>query len=365
MDAQDSVFRIALARLRGLMESEDRKTGDFLGRSDQEKHEVLARFQPLFASENVANLEAQDFNDFLLFKHNKHWSSLQRTGSSISANIAKLREALQLLVDENQTLPSRLNKLVPKKDGPMVPHLNRAILTAILQVEYPDKFGVLNGTTEGAMKRLGVWPEFESKESFGQRYDRINEILLSFSRDLKIDLWTLDTLWSLLLQSERTDPSSTSDDHGAEETGDTECSFGLEKHLQDFLVDNWDSTDLGKDWQLFKEDEEIVGSAYKTGEVGEIDLLAKHKTKQKWLVIELKRGQTSDATVGQVLRYMGWVSKELAASGDTVEGLIISRIPDKRLSYALTQLGNVKQMLYQVSFALRPANEKAAGEDLQ
>jgi len=71
-------------------------------------------------------------------------------------------------------------------------------------------------------------------------------------------------------------------------------------------------------------------------------------------VIELKKGQTSDATVGQVLRYMGWVRRNLA-NGAEVDGLIVCRDTDQRILYALDGQSNIRCMIYEVSFALRPA----------
>lgn len=41
-------------------------------------------------------------------------------------------------------------------------------------------------------------------------------------------------------------------------------------------------------------------------------------------MIELKRDKSSDAVVGQILRYMGWVQKHLAENGELVSGLIIA-----------------------------------------
>ena len=70
----------------------------------------------------------------------------------------------------------------------------------------------------------------------------------------------------------------------------------------------------------------------------------------KWLVIELKRDQPSDKTIGQVLRYMGWVEEHLAGPGETVEGLVIAREQDERLRYALRHTRDVRLKLYQVKF---------------
>ncbi|MBD3215252.1 MAG: DUF91 domain-containing protein [Candidatus Lokiarchaeota archaeon] len=40
-------------------------------------------------------------------------------------------------------------------------------------------------------------------------------------------------------------------------------------------------------------------------EIGRIDLLAKDKAKNTYVVIELKKGRSSDKVVCQTLRYMG------------------------------------------------------------
>jgi restriction system protein len=86
----------------------------------------------------------------------------------------------------------------------------------------------------------------------------------------------------------------------------------MEKHLEDFLVKNWAQTDLGRDYDIFAEDGELVGQQYPT-DTGPIDVLAIQKRqKRAMLVVELKRGRASDVVVGQALRYMGFVKEELA-----------------------------------------------------
>jgi len=49
--------------------------------------------------------------------------------------------------------------------------------------------------------------------------------------------------------------------------------FALEKHLEDFLVQNWKQTDLGKDFDIFEEDGELVGQQYQS-DTGPMDILA-------------------------------------------------------------------------------------------
>ena len=77
------------------------------------------------------------------------------------------------------------------------------------------------------------------------------------------------------------------------------------------------------------------------------------KTKQ-YVVIELKRGQTSDRTVGQLARYMSWVKEKLASNKD-VKGIIITSTKDENLDYALRMIPNTELLQYQIQFSLKKA----------
>lgn len=124
--------------------------------------------------------------------------------------------------------------------------------------------------------------------------------------------------------------------------------FYMEKQLEDFIIHNWDKTDLGKKYDLIIEDGELLSQQYRT-EVGPIDILARDKTTKDYVVIELKKNQTSDDTVGQLARYMGWIRE---TKGGEVRGVIIAGEYDKKLDFALKVLNNVEVFLYQVDFKL-------------
>jgi restriction system protein len=51
----------------------------------------------------------------------------------------------------------------------------------------------------------------------------------------------------------------------------------------------------------------------------------KTKCGRRYLVIELKKGRSSDVVVGQILRYMGFIKNELAVNGESVRGIIIDK----------------------------------------
>jgi len=127
-------------------------------------------------------------------------------------------------------------------------------------------------------------------------------------------------------------------------------AFQMEKQLEDFLVQNWGNTSLGKDFDLY-EDENGTGQQYQT-DTGPLDLLAVSKDGKTLLVIELKRGRASDAVVGQIMRYMGFVKRELLESGQNVRGLIIALDDDIRVRNALSVVTDIDFMTYRVKFEL-------------
>jgi restriction system protein len=127
--------------------------------------------------------------------------------------------------------------------------------------------------------------------------------------------------------------------------------FALEKHLEDFLVKNWKQTELGKNYDIYEEDGELVGQQYQS-DTGPIDILAISKDKETLLVVELKKGRVSDNVVGQIQRYMGYVLEELAEDNQTVKGVIIGLEDDLKIKRALSVTTNIEFYRYQINFKL-------------
>jgi len=129
--------------------------------------------------------------------------------------------------------------------------------------------------------------------------------------------------------------------------------FYMESQLEDFLIENWDRTALGQHYDLIKDEhDELVSQQYKTG-IGKIDILAKEKETGRYVVLELKKDQTSDDTIGQIARYMGWI-EEHKSNGEPTKGVIIAARYDDRLYYAAKKLKDVELYLYKVDFKLAP-----------
>jgi restriction system protein len=136
-----------------------------------------------------------------------------------------------------------------------------------------------------------------------------------------------------------------------DETIEDPSVFALEKHLEDFLVRNWKSTELGKLFDIYEEDGEMAGQQYPS-DTGNIDILAISKNKKELLVVELKKGRASDVVVGQTQRYMGYVKEELAEKGQSVRGTIIAFEDDLKIRRALSVAPNIDFYTYKIQFKL-------------
>ncbi len=126
--------------------------------------------------------------------------------------------------------------------------------------------------------------------------------------------------------------------------------FYMEKQLEEFIIENWNESEFGNSLDLIYEDGLLKSQQYRT-DIGIIDILAKDKKTGSYVVIELKRNQTSDDTVGQVLRYMGWVTENLKEKN--VRGIIVAGTYDEKLYYAQNMIQAVDVFLYEVQFKLK------------
>ena len=135
-----------------------------------------------------------------------------------------------------------------------------------------------------------------------------------------------------------------------EESPVSQGLFYMEKQLEDFIISNWENTKFGAQYDLIHEDGELISQQYPT-DIGKIDILAMDKKSKNYVVIELKKNQTSDDTVGQLLRYMGWIKKNKKDEG--VKGIIVAGQFDNKLDHARSMIPNCEVFLYEVDFKLK------------
>ena len=343
--ADEEQYSKAISELRGIaarFKPGQRIYDEIVGFRD----EVLARYHPIFSSDHIPILTKEEFTSFLYSENNHHWSGLYRKGLSAAEDMDTLRQALAVLLDEEQPIRERFPKALDQVTG-----LGKGIATAILTVAYPVQYGVWNNTSEAALRKVGLWPDFARGADIGSRYAQINELLGRLAANLEMDFWTLDSFWWFVLEPQpETLPQPVLETSSP--VTQSGGRFALERQLEEFLLENWERTPLAQEWVVFSTpDDPEAGNQYPT-DVGRIDILAVHKTQPRFLVIELKRNQSTDQTIGQTLRYLGWVKKHLAQNGQSVEALIIAHQIEKEARYAISILPNVKMMTYEVEFRL-------------
>lgn len=103
--------------------------------------------------------------------------------------------------------------------------------------------------------------------------------------------------------------------------------FVLEKYLEDFIVSNFGAI-FGPGLASYRDPENNIGQQFQT-DIGPIDILAREVSSNSFVVIELKKGYSSDKVLGQILRYTGWVKEHLCRNGEEVKGIIVCQDSDQ------------------------------------
>ena len=108
-----------------------------------EENEVIEKYGYMFNPNKLDSLNKEDFKSFLLIKNNKHWEGIHRQGNMITKDMDKLKKALKILLNEEMPIEERLNILIPKNKPNFIKGLHRSVITPIMMVVYPDKYGSL------------------------------------------------------------------------------------------------------------------------------------------------------------------------------------------------------------------------------
>ncbi|MEI8131986.1 MAG: hypothetical protein WCG34_06100 [Leptolinea sp.] len=169
------------------------------------RDQSLNKYQMIFSPKHIPSLTKIEFTEFLLFRNNHHWDSLHRIGKYLVEDMDLLRKALSILLDESIPVEDRINQLRPKRHGAknaMVSYLGMPVLTPILLIVYPEKYGVWNNTTDQGLKLTRLWEKHWDSQPAGKTYFEMNQIYHVLCSILKIDLWTLDALWWILKKKE-------------------------------------------------------------------------------------------------------------------------------------------------------------------
>jgi len=148
-------------------------------------------------------------------------------------------------------------------------------------------------------------------------------------------------------------PAESDEQRPAEE--DTEpagaAEFAYEADLRNYVAKNLTIIEPGL---MLYEDEGITGVEFPVGGRA-IDILAVDAD-GALVVIELKVSRGYDRVVGQLARYMAWIQKNQAGSGQQVRGIIVARQISEDLLLACSLIPNVQLFEYELSLKLNPVS---------
>jgi len=146
---------------------------------------ILRRFE---------TIKPAQYRRFLDFDVNQHWTTLYR---QVTATLEddNFREVLKKLADDDADIADRIDQATA------VPGVGIGTASALL-CTMDGRWGVWNGTTEAALKELGLWPTFSRGLTIGGRYLAINDILVDLAGQLGVTQWEFDHLMWLVLQND-------------------------------------------------------------------------------------------------------------------------------------------------------------------
>ena len=281
------------------------------------------------------------------------------------------REVMNFLFDESVPVKERLNGILEKNGKYHIEGMGKGLATSFLMDLDSQKYITWNNKTNMGLETLGLSPQFARGDDWGTKYEKVMEIV-SHIRELRPELGYLEIDFFLHWISaeedgklavkafEGNEPCSIVSEEISQILEERKnMQISMERYLEEFIEENFKKIDFGANLELYQDDEdaENTGRQYYTGQVGYIDLLAIDKDNKRFVVIELKKGKSSDQVIGQVLRYMGWVKENLAINEYekyAVSGIVISKEIDSNLEYALKMLPNILNVfIYTISFELK------------
>jgi Flp pilus assembly protein TadD len=121
-----------------------------------------------------------------------------------------------------------------------------------------------------------------------------------------------------------------------------------------------DGQAFGRKLRMFESAEGLYGRQLPIPGIGRIDLLVEDIETRELIVVELKRERDTDAVVGQLLRYIGWVQKNLAQGNQKVRGIICLHGSSEKLRLAVSPLPDVE--VYEYNLSLKKLYPSRVGE---
>ena len=287
------------------------------------------------------NLTAERLDE--LFR-NMRWFSANRNLTNLlyrTNGLEKFNSQLRTLIHGAQSFPERVDSFF-KLQSIGIQTMSQFLVAADTR-QYPsvtsqtkEALGVSSEQDENALADALEMFKVSNKDVLLDRtldYLRDYVIFQTIKNLLGLEKYNLvnNLLWFAAIQDEAAGPEEVIKSYG---------SISMENDLRDFLAERLSLVENGLT---------LIGKEYDTREAGRIDLLC-HDTKHYHVVIELKKGRVGHEVVGQTLKYIGWVQKNL---NKKARGIIIVNEPDDKLSYAALPISDlVKVKYYKVNFQI-------------
>ncbi len=352
LDIRPDVWRLPMARfsftpeqvenLKSWKNSLSTEKARTWAQQEEEAEVTTSRILNDAAFKGGENLSAETldtlFSNMRSFSNNRNLSNLLYKTNELSEFNAKLRN----LVHGTRPFPERVDGFFKLKSIG-VQTLSQFLIAADSR-KYPlvtsQTKEVLNISSEQDEAALEDALELFQVRNRGDLLDRT----LDYLRDSVIFKAAKDLL---ALEKYTAVNNLIWFEFAAEEEGPATIytSLSMEDDLRDFLA---------KDVGLIEKGLKLIGKEYQCKEsdgtrIGDIDLLCRDR-KGTRVVVELKKGRKSDEVVGQTLRYLGWVGKNLKTK---TRGVVIVNEPDEKLDYALLPVKNLISLkYYRVNFEI-------------
>lgn len=221
--------------------------------------------------------------------------------------------------------------------------IGRAFIGKVLSIYYSNVFFPIFGDQDLFLKK--IYEDYKPETTGVELFLRNNYLFLEIKRKYA-DKLTNDEFVYLLYRIFDLKKKEIDEEDKEEDKFDA-----LEvQHYQSLIHRNFSKLTNGKLRYYDEENQNERNGQFDTQEIGVIDFLAIDEN-NNFIVIEIKRHST-DATIGQILRYMGWVKKNLCKKNQQVKGIIISETKDNKLDYALSMVNQVefKKMKLNIEF---------------
>ncbi len=173
-------------------------------------------------------------------------------------------------------------------------------------------------------------PNFENS-SQGQKIVQSNRSIINGFNSLGINIFPRAISDFLYLKLKDFWNKSPDIEEEPEEIPEEKMDLLEEKYYQKLIHRNFKK--IFPKLEYFDHESQDIHEGHYTAEVGIMDFLCVDE-KGNFIVIELKIG-TSDKSLGQICRYMGWVKENLCDGNKKVRGIIVGENDDLQLDYAV------------------------------